>query len=57
MNGGIVMETGKNTKKLSIISLLLGVAAVASTLAYFFYRSYSNRLHEEKWRDYEDCGI
>ena len=55
-NGGVVMEIEKN-KKLSIISLLPGVAAVASTLAYFLYRLHSNRLHEEKWRDYEDCGI
>ena len=50
------MESEKNNK-LSIISLLLGVAAVASTLAYLLYRLHSNRLQEEKWRDYEDCGI
>ncbi len=48
---------GEKSNKLSIISFLLGVAAVASTLAYFLYRLHSNRMHEEKWRDYEDCGI
>lgn len=51
------MKTENNKSKLSVVSLLLGVAAIASTLAYLLYRLHTERLHEEKWRDYEDCGI
>ena len=52
------MEPKKASKKLlSMISLLLGIAAVASSLAYFLYRGYTKRVHDAKWRDYENCGI
>ena len=51
------MKPENNKKKISFVSLLLGVAAIASTLAYLLYRSHNNRIHEEKWRDYEVCGI
>ena len=42
---------------ISVISVLLGIAALASTIAYFVYRIYSNRVYNEKWKDYEDCGL
>lgn len=30
--------------------------AVASIL-YILYKSWSNRVYFEKWKDYEDCGV
>lgn len=42
---------------ISAISVLLGIAALASTVAYFVYRIYSNRVYNEKWKDYDDCGL
>lgn len=30
--------------------------AVVSIL-YILYKSWSNKLYFEKWKDYEDCGV
>lgn len=30
--------------------------AVASIL-YILYKSWSNKIYFEKWKDYEDCGV
>lgn len=30
--------------------------AVASIL-YILYKSWSNKVYFEKWKDYEDCGV
>ncbi|HIZ54936.1 MAG TPA: hypothetical protein H9671_01855 [Firmicutes bacterium] len=40
-----------------VFSLLLAVAAIASTTAYFVYRFFSDRAYNEKWKDYDDCGL
>lgn len=53
----------KNTEKkhdiklMSTISVLLGLAAIATTVAYFIYRLFSEKAYNEKWKDYNDCGI
>lgn len=44
-------------KLMSIMSLLLGAAAIATTVAYFIYRFASEKAYNEKWKDYYDCGI
>lgn len=44
-------------KGIRLISILLFVAAIASTAAYLLNRWNLNRLHERKWQEYEDCGI
>lgn len=51
------MNKNIGTKIISIVSALLGVAAVASTIAYFVWHSYKDKLHREKWKDYNDCGL
>ncbi len=50
-------EKKHDTKLMSIISVLLGAAAIATTVAYFIYRLYSEKAYNEKWQDYNDCGI
>ena len=55
--GGVVMKKEDQKKTISVVSILLGIAAVASTLAYLLYRAHAKKVYEEKWRDYEDCGI
>ena len=47
----------KNNGYISIITVLLGVAAVATTIAYFVIRVYNDHQHREKWKDYNDCGL
>ncbi len=44
-------------KGIRMISILLLVAAVASTAAYLLNRWNLSRLHARKWKEYEDCGI
>ena len=51
------MKKEDQKKTISVVSILLGIAAVASTLAYLLYRAHCKKVYEEKWRDYEDCGI
>lgn len=41
----------------SFISLLLGIAIIATTSAYFIYRFMSERTYRRKWSDYDDCGL
>ena len=52
----------KNQKKhemklMSLISMLLGMAAIVTTAAYIVYRVISEKAYNEKWKDYNDCGI
>ncbi len=30
---------------------------VIISVSYILFRSWSNRLYYEKWKEYEDCGI
>lgn len=41
----------------AILSILLGVAAIASTAAYFIYKILRDRAYKEKWHEYDDCGL
>lgn len=47
----------KSRGPFSVISALLGAAAVATTIAYFIWRVYNDHQYHEKWKDYNDCGI
>ena len=52
----------KNQKKhemklMSLISMLLGMAAIVTTATYIVYRVISEKAYNEKWKDYNDCGI
>jgi hypothetical protein len=39
------------------IPLLGAIFLAIASVVYIMYRSWSNRLYVEKWKDYEDCGI
>lgn len=37
---------------------ILGALFLAMvSVAYILFRSWSNKLYYEKWKEYEDCGI
>lgn len=58
--GGIIMKSKKTEverKQLPIISLLLGLAVVATTAAYVLYKFASDRAYKKKWQDYDECGL
>ena len=44
-------------RSITIISILLSIAAIASTVARWFYKVSSKRAYEDKWKDNDDCGV
>lgn len=47
----------KNKKSIPIISILLGIAVIATTAAYIIFKVISERTYRRKWKDYDDCGL
>lgn len=39
------------------LSILLTIAAVASTAAFLLYRIMSEKAYQKKWSAYDDCGV
>lgn len=44
-------------KPMPFISLLLGIAVIATTTAYVLYRYVSDKAYKKKWKDYDECGL
>lgn len=44
-------------KQMPAISLLLGIAVIATTTAYILYRYASDKAYRRKWKDYDECGL
>lgn len=47
----------KDNKNATMISILLGVAVIATTSAYLIFKFVSERTYRKKWKDYDDCGL
>lgn len=47
----------KQRRLFPVLSILLSIAAVASVAAFLLYRLMNNRSYQQKWSDYEDCGV
>lgn len=41
---------------LTFVSFLLGIAALATTVAYFVNKRMTTKAYLRKWKDYDDCG-
>ena len=39
------------------LPILGAIFLVIVSVAYILFRSWSNKLYYEKWKEYEDCGI
>ena len=39
------------------IPLMGAIFLAIASVVYILFRSWSNKLYIEKWKDYEDCGI
>lgn len=52
------MEEKKKKNGLSIfIPILAALICVITSVAYIVFKMSSNRIYEEKWQDYDECGI
>ncbi|MFZ2537758.1 MAG: hypothetical protein WAX04_02505 [Oscillospiraceae bacterium] len=47
----------KDRKNTTVISIVLGIAVIASTSAYLIFKFVSERTYRRKWKDYDDCGL
>ena len=52
-------EEDINPKKVFNMFLPIGGAIfiAVSSILYILYKSWSNKIYFEKWKDYEDCGV
>ena len=51
------MEKKRLKGALSLITVLLGFACVATTISYLILKGYSDRDYRRRWKDYNDCGL
>ncbi len=53
------MEYNEQTKKelKSAIPVVGALFLVVASVAYIIYRTMANRAYEEKWKDYDECGL
>jgi hypothetical protein len=59
---GVLMSSKKNEinpkKVLNMFLPIVGAVFIAvSSILYILYKSWSNKVYFEKWKDYEDCGV
>ena len=40
-----------------LIPVLLALICVITSVSYIVFRMISNKDYEEKWKDYDECGI
>ena len=41
----------------SLVSVTTALILVISSVAYIVYKTVSNKAHDEKWKDYDECGM
>ncbi|MFA9379908.1 MAG: hypothetical protein ACERKO_02495 [Acetanaerobacterium sp.] len=46
-----------NNSTMRSLFSLIGAITVIATAVFFLLRHLDNRAHEEKWKDYFECGI
>ena len=52
------MEEKKKKSALSVlIPTIAALVCVITSVAYIVFKMSSNRVYEEKWQDYDECGI
>jgi len=48
----------KNKSSLGVlIPVVVALIGIISSVAYIVFKVSSNKVHEEKWQDYDECGI
>ena len=49
-------QVRKNALK-SAVPVVGALFLVVASVAYIIYRTMSNRAYDEKWKDYDECGL
>lgn len=47
----------KKSNLIVFISILAALLGGVISVAYIVYKAMSNKSYEEKWKDYDECGI
>lgn len=57
--GGITMESNemKKSSKKSAFAVIGALVLVVASVGYIVYRVFSDRSYNEKWKDYDECGL
>ncbi|MBQ7046823.1 MAG: hypothetical protein IJN85_03675 [Oscillospiraceae bacterium] len=50
-------ETKKRSSLWVFIPVLVAIIGTVASVAYLVYKALSNKSYEEKWKDYDECGI
>ncbi len=53
----IGMEEKKKSNLWLFIPILTALVCGVASVAYIVFRMMSNKSYEEKWKDYDECGI
>ncbi|MEG0614451.1 MAG: hypothetical protein RR540_01745 [Oscillospiraceae bacterium] len=53
----IILDEERKKALKSAVPVVCSLFLVVASVAYIIYRTMSNRAHEEKWRDYDECGL
>ncbi len=51
------MDEKKKNGLSTFIPILAALICVISSVAYIVFKMSSNKIYEEKWQDYDECGI
>lgn len=52
------MEDKKKKNGVAIlVPIIVALVATITSVAYIVFRMSSNKIYEEKWKDYDECGI
>ncbi len=59
MKGGANMEkeSTKVASKKSALTVIGALVLVVASVGYIVYRIASEKSYNEKWKDYDECGI
>ncbi len=51
------IEEKKRSQLYIFLTVLTALICAICSVAYIIFRTVSNRSYEQKWKDYDECGI
>ncbi|MFT3951141.1 MAG: hypothetical protein QM689_04195 [Oscillospiraceae bacterium] len=53
----ITMEEKKVSERKSFFTIMVALVLVVASTGYFVYKYMSTKAYEERWKDYDECGM
>lgn len=50
-------EDKKKTVKKSAVGVVIALLLVVASAGYIIIKVFSNKAYNEKWKDYDECGL